>query len=59
MTQGTKEIVSPCRNVCKLDTTQTLCIGCYRLVSEIGEWSEASNERKHEILMSSKKRQYK
>ncbi|NJO59892.1 MAG: DUF1289 domain-containing protein [Richelia sp. RM2_1_2] len=44
-----KRAKSPCYGVCTLDTN-AICIGCKRSQSEIREWSEASNERRLEIL---------
>jgi len=39
---------SPCIKICKLEGT--ICIGCKRTLSEIREWSSASNVRRQEIL---------
>jgi uncharacterized protein len=42
-------------NICRLDA-QNLCIGCRRTLSEIAEWSHASDARRLEILSSLKAR---
>jgi predicted Fe-S protein YdhL (DUF1289 family) len=42
-------VPSPCIDVCRLDE-RGLCIGCRRTISEITEWSRASDARRHEIL---------
>lgn len=57
MSKQPEKIASPCRNICELDTTQTICVGCYRSLGEIGEWSKASNHRKREIVEAAAKRQ--
>jgi len=48
-------VASPCVNICRLDA-QNLCIGCRRTLSEIAEWSHASDARRLEILSSLKTR---
>jgi len=48
-------VVSPCVNICRLDA-QGLCIGCRRTLSEIAEWSQASDARRLEILSALKAR---
>ncbi len=42
-------VASPCINICRLDA-QGLCVGCRRTLSEIAEWSAASDARRREIL---------
>jgi uncharacterized protein len=42
-------VLSPCINICRLNA-QGLCIGCRRTLSEIAEWSHASDARRLEIL---------
>ncbi|MEO7206020.1 MAG: DUF1289 domain-containing protein [Steroidobacteraceae bacterium] len=46
---------SPCINICRLDA-QGLCTGCRRTLSEIVEWSAASDARRLEILRELKMR---
>ena len=48
-------VASPCVNICRLDA-QGLCIGCRRTLSEIAEWSQASDARRLEILGALKTR---
>jgi predicted Fe-S protein YdhL (DUF1289 family) len=48
-------VASPCVNICRLDA-QGLCIGCRRTLSEIAEWSQASDARRLEILGALKMR---
>jgi uncharacterized protein len=42
-------VASPCVDICRLDA-QGLCVGCRRTLSEIAEWSRASDARRLEIL---------
>ncbi|MBK7213405.1 MAG: DUF1289 domain-containing protein [Bacteroidales bacterium] len=44
-----KDIKSPCRNVCTLDE-KGKCIGCFRKLDEIANWSVFSNEEKKQVL---------
>ncbi len=48
-------VPSPCINICRLDA-QGLCTGCRRTLSEIVEWSAASDARRLEILRELKMR---
>ena len=48
-------VASPCVDICRLDA-QGLCIGCRRTLSEIAEWSQASDARRTEILGALKTR---
>lgn len=47
---------SPCVNVCQLDASKNYCTGCFRTLTEIGEWSKATAARKQDILTSSLER---
>ena len=42
---------SPCINICKLDH-YGICIGCFRTLEEIGQWSNSSIEKKIAINKS-------
>jgi hypothetical protein len=42
-------VPTPCVRNCCLDEND-ICLGCYRSISEIMRWSEASDEEKLEIL---------
>lgn len=48
----TTVITSPCVGVCQLRPGTSLCEGCLRTASEIGEWSAASDERRALILQA-------
>lgn len=46
---------SPCVLVCKLDT-DSVCIGCFRHVDEIGAWACASPDEQQRILARAQSR---
>jgi len=50
------DIASPCIRSCCLDE-EDICLGCFRHVEEIMEWSTATPERKREILAAADTRQ--
>lgn len=35
-------IQSPCVNICEMDATTGLCLGCARTIDEIADWSSGS-----------------
>ncbi|MCZ7929413.1 DUF1289 domain-containing protein [Agrobacterium pusense] len=41
---------TPCVQICRLDTTHTLCIGCGRTLYEIGGWTGYSDETRRLIM---------
>jgi uncharacterized protein len=43
-------IQSPCIDICKIDGTSGLCIGCLRTRDEIREWKNAPDERRQQII---------
>lgn len=49
-------IPSPCVGICVMDPETELCTGCFRRLSEIGEWGSVSNERRYEIVQDLKQR---
>jgi len=46
---------SPCVSRCCL-TEDKICSGCFRSLSEIMEWSQASNERQQTIIVNAQQR---
>lgn len=48
--------VSPCINVCTLDTAKEFCQGCYRTLDEISKWSRVSNDERLYILDAAARR---
>ena len=45
-----KTVESPCTNVCKYDTKEEFCIGCYRTKQELQDWWIMTREQKLEAL---------
>lgn len=41
---------SPCTNVCTLDPSGHICIGCRRTVDEIGAWASLSDMQRARIM---------
>lgn len=48
-------VKSPCINVCKLNENQ-ICVGCYRSLDEIDEWSNLNDKEKIKIIEKTKER---
>ncbi|HEX3950629.1 MAG TPA: DUF1289 domain-containing protein [Steroidobacteraceae bacterium] len=46
---------SPCTGNCCLDDELT-CLGCFRSLEEIKEWSIVDDRRRHAILQNAKQR---
>ncbi|MGY6274161.1 DUF1289 domain-containing protein [Methylomonas sp. MgM2] len=55
MIDDTENIPSPCIRNCCLDK-QDVCLGCFRTLREICDWSKAGNEQRREILVNAKHR---
>lgn len=53
--QRDKSIQSPCVRNCCLDDND-VCLGCYRLLDEILQWSASTADEKREVLMKCSKR---
>ncbi|MGJ8581816.1 MAG: DUF1289 domain-containing protein [Psychromonas sp.] len=52
------EIASPCVGRCCLDV-DNVCVGCYRSMSEITEWSQATASTKKMIIDTAELRRKK
>lgn len=44
-----ENIPSPCLSVCRMDAAGTLCLGCYRTLDEIAQWSRADDATKRQV----------
>ncbi|MBX3611208.1 MAG: DUF1289 domain-containing protein [Hydrogenophaga sp.] len=42
-------VPSPCINVCRLDDSQRMCVGCLRTLQEIGGWSRMDDADKRAV----------
>jgi predicted Fe-S protein YdhL (DUF1289 family) len=43
-------VPSPCINICKMDANNGLCLGCFRTIGEITDWSRLDDAAKINIL---------
>ncbi|MFZ9649417.1 MAG: DUF1289 domain-containing protein [Fluviibacter sp.] len=41
---------SPCVNICRMDTDNHYCVGCWRTLDEIRLWSTMSAEERQGVL---------
>jgi len=48
--QPPRPIVTPCIKVCVVDGASSLCLGCYRTLSEIAGWSQMGDRQRTEIM---------
>ena len=51
----TETVKSPCINVCALDEDD-LCVGCFRSMREITDWSEYPEDKKREVVTQAQQR---
>lgn len=35
----TEPIWSPCKKICVVDPAQSMCVGCFRTLEELGRWT--------------------
>ncbi|NQZ90060.1 MAG: DUF1289 domain-containing protein [Colwellia sp.] len=52
------KVVSPCVGKCQL-IENDICMGCYRLIAEIGGWLNKSENEKNDIVVRCTKRKTK
>jgi len=45
-----RPVATPCNKVCIVDGPTSLCLGCFRTLSEIGGWSALSDAQRAEIM---------
>ena len=45
------ELDSPCIKLCIIHEEKGLCIGCYRTIFEIADWSKLSSEVRNQIIL--------
>ncbi|MBB3045850.1 hypothetical protein FHR99_000086 [Litorivivens lipolytica] len=48
-------VKSPCISVCSLDDDD-LCVGCFRTLKEITDWSDYSEDKKRAVVIESRQR---
>jgi hypothetical protein len=44
------EIESPCVKLCAVHPTERICVGCFRTLEEIGNWSRMTPETRARIM---------
>ena len=44
------EIESPCVKICVIHPEAKICIGCWRSLQEIAQWSSLSAEARHDLM---------
>lgn len=42
--------LSPCIQICQIDTDQDLCIGCFRTLGEIAAWGAMSDAARRAVM---------
>ncbi len=46
----TRPVASPCINVCQLDASGGMCVGCGRTITEIGKWMVLNPDERNQIV---------
>jgi predicted Fe-S protein YdhL (DUF1289 family) len=44
------EVKSPCVEICQLDMSSDICLGCFRTMDEIAGWVEMTDAEKRDVL---------
>jgi predicted Fe-S protein YdhL (DUF1289 family) len=50
MNKPPRPITTPCVKVCIVDGASGLCLGCFRTLPEIGQWSRLEDEARTAIM---------
>ncbi len=50
------EIESPCVKLCMIHSEYKVCMGCFRTIDEIADWSNFTPARRKELIKSLKDR---
>jgi len=45
------EVKSPCVEICQLDMSSDICLGCFRTMDEIAGWVEMTDVEKRNVLL--------
>lgn len=43
-------MITPCVNLCKLDTKTNQCLGCRRTIEEISNWTRLTDQERSVIM---------
>jgi uncharacterized protein len=49
-------MITPCIKVCKIASDTLICIGCFRTLQEISDWSHLTDTQRQTIMNQIKKR---
>ena len=52
------DVASPCTQHCRLSTNGRVCMGCFRLLEEIGRWSACSLDERRAIVTAARQRRH-
>lgn len=52
-----RTIASPCVGVCQIDRDTRYCLGCWRTIEEITQWSRYADPQRLEVLEQLRERQ--
>lgn len=44
------EIETPCVNICRMDAENHYCIGCFRTLEEIKNWSQMTDAERAAVM---------
>lgn len=44
------EVESPCIKLCTVHPTERICVGCYRTIDEISQWSRMSPDQRRSVM---------
>ena len=45
-------VPSPCNKVCRMDANAGWCEGCFRTLTEIGAWSQLTDNDRRAVLLA-------
>jgi predicted Fe-S protein YdhL (DUF1289 family) len=43
-------LVTPCQGICKMNPTTNKCIGCFRTLEEITDWTSYTEEQRLNVM---------
>ena len=50
-------IWSPCKKICLVDPEQSICVGCFRTLDELGRWTAMSDAERQAVRAELKGRE--
>ena len=45
-------VASPCVEVCRMDPTKDVCVGCWRTLDEIARWRDMNDAEREVVLFA-------